>query len=44
MDAHVELVRWATEQGVELCGVEPRKVPGRGIGMIATERLQVHFA
>lgn len=39
MDAHDQFVRWATEQGLELHGIEPRKIPGRGIGMIATERL-----
>jgi hypothetical protein len=43
MDAHNEVVKWAIEKGVELYGVEPRKIPGRGIGMIATERLEVHL-
>ncbi|OIW31045.1 SET domain-containing protein [Coniochaeta ligniaria NRRL 30616] len=41
MDSYDELLRWATEKGVELYGVEPRKIPGRGVGMIATERLEV---
>ncbi|KAB5562911.1 hypothetical protein GE09DRAFT_1056670 [Coniochaeta sp. 2T2.1] len=40
MDAHHDFIRWATEKGVELYGVETRKITGRGIGMIATERLE----
>lgn len=41
MDAHDELLKWASKRGVELHGVEPQRIPERGIGMIATERVEV---
>ena len=42
-DAYHDFLQWATEKDVELHGVEPRKIPGRGIGMIATERIEVYL-
>jgi hypothetical protein len=41
MEAYNDLLEWARNKGVELSGVEPRQIPGRGIGMVATEKLQV---
>jgi hypothetical protein len=41
MDAYDEFLSWATAQGVELYGVRPTRIPGRGIGMVATEKLEV---
>jgi hypothetical protein len=41
MDTHNDFLAWAFERGVELYGVEPREIPGRGIGIVATEKLEV---
>lgn len=41
MEAYSELLRWAKEQGIEVNGIEPRAVPGRGIGIVATRRIKV---
>lgn len=41
MEACEELLRWAGDQGIELYGIEPRPIPGRGIGMVATKPLKV---
>jgi hypothetical protein len=35
------LVHWAIAQGVELSGVQPRALPGRGVGIVATRELKV---
>jgi hypothetical protein len=40
-DIYADLIRWAMDKGVELAGVEPRTVPGTGIGMFATRSIQV---
>lgn len=41
METHNDFLAWAFERGVELYGVEPREIPGSGIGMLATEKLEV---
>ena len=41
MGAFEELLIWAKDQGIELDGVEPRRIPGRGFGVIATRDLKV---
>ncbi|XXH03164.1 Assembly factor cbp4 [Hypoxylon texense] len=40
MDPHEELLAWATEKGVKFHGIEPKRIPGRGIGLIATRALK----
>ena len=35
------LVSWAVAQGVELAGIQPRAIPGRGVGIVATRKLKV---
>lgn len=35
------LVGWAKEKGVELNGIKPMQIPGRGTGIVATRRLKV---
>jgi hypothetical protein len=41
MEVFDELARWAQDRGVELNGVAPRSLPGRGIGIVATKPLKV---
>lgn len=37
------LLRWAKDtQGVQLNGIEPRSLPGRGIGIVASRKIKVH--
>lgn len=40
-EIHGELVHWAMEGGVELNGIEPRTIPGKGTGIFATRKLKV---
>ncbi|KAI1766754.1 SET domain-containing protein [Hypoxylon sp. FL1150] len=40
MDPHEELLTWATGKGVKLHGIEPKRMPGRGIGLIATRAIK----
>ncbi|KAK3366974.1 hypothetical protein B0T24DRAFT_374616 [Lasiosphaeria ovina] len=40
MEAYTELLLWAGEHGVVLNGIEPRRIPGRGIGIVATRALE----
>lgn len=36
------LLRWANDtQGVQLNGIEPRSIPGRGIGIVASRKIKV---
>ncbi|KAK4151913.1 ribosomal lysine N-methyltransferase set11 [Chaetomidium leptoderma] len=42
MEVYDELLRWAQDRGVELHGVAPRSIPGRGIGMVATKPLKAN--
>jgi hypothetical protein len=32
---------WAKDKGVELNGIKPVAIPGRGIGVVASRRLKV---
>jgi len=41
MEAIEELLRWAAAQGVEMNGIGPKYMPGRGIGIVATRKLKV---
>ncbi|POR37577.1 Ribosomal lysine N-methyltransferase set11 [Tolypocladium paradoxum] len=41
MEAIERLLDWATAHGVELNGIGPKPLPGRGIGIVATRALQV---
>jgi hypothetical protein len=41
MEVPQDLFRWAKDKGVELNGIKPQRIPGRGIGIIATRRLKV---
>ncbi|KAJ4416203.1 hypothetical protein N0V85_002389, partial [Neurospora sp. IMI 360204] len=40
MEAYEELLIWAKEKGIVLNGVEPRRIPGRGMGIVATKPLK----
>ncbi|KAI0913042.1 SET domain-containing protein [Ustulina deusta] len=40
MDPLQELLDWATSHGVRLNGIAPERIPGRGIGVIATRDIQ----
>ncbi|KAH8171621.1 SET domain-containing protein [Sarocladium implicatum] len=41
MEAIENLLEWATAQGVEMKGIEPKHLPGRGIGLVATRKIEV---
>jgi len=41
MEAYEDLLNWARDQGIELHGIEPRPLPGRGIGVVATKSIKV---
>lgn len=43
MEPHEELIRWATGSGVVLNGIKPKRIPGRGIGIVATRPLKVRL-
>ena len=38
---HVEFKRWAEEQGITIKGIALSKLAGKGIGVVATKKLQV---
>ncbi|KAI0437019.1 SET domain-containing protein [Xylaria telfairii] len=40
MDPLHELLDWATSRGVKLNGIAPERIPGRGIGVLATRDIQ----
>ncbi|KAI1488396.1 SET domain-containing protein [Biscogniauxia mediterranea] len=40
MEPHEELLEWATNQGIKLDGINPTRIPGRGIGLIATRAIK----
>ncbi|KAK1783818.1 hypothetical protein QBC45DRAFT_398971 [Copromyces sp. CBS 386.78] len=40
MEAYQELLVWAKDKGIILNGVEPRRIPGRGMGIVATKPLK----
>ncbi|KAK0390759.1 hypothetical protein NLU13_0262 [Sarocladium strictum] len=41
MEAIENLLEWAKAGGVEMNGIAPKPLPGRGIGFVATRRLEV---
>lgn len=41
MDAVHSLLSWADDQGVEIDGIRPSAISGRGFGMVATRHLMV---
>jgi len=38
---HAAFTEWAEEQGVAINGVKPAVLPGKGIGIVATQALKV---
>ncbi|KAF3069048.1 Ribosomal lysine N-methyltransferase set11 [Daldinia childiae] len=40
MEAHEELLAWAIEKGVKINAIEPKRIPGRGIGIVATRAIK----
>ncbi|KAI0883815.1 SET domain-containing protein [Annulohypoxylon maeteangense] len=40
MESHGELLDWAISHGVKLSGIEPKCIPGRGIGLLATRAIE----
>ncbi|KAK3328193.1 hypothetical protein B0T19DRAFT_184549 [Cercophora scortea] len=36
----LDLLRWGKEKGVKLNGVKPTRIPGQGMGVVATRRLK----
>ncbi|KAK3388947.1 hypothetical protein B0T20DRAFT_447356 [Sordaria brevicollis] len=40
MEAYEELLVWAKDKGIILNGVAPRRIPGRGMGIVATKPLK----
>lgn len=40
-EPHAAFTRWAEEQGVQINGIEPARIPGRGVGMVATRDIHV---
>ena len=41
MDPLDELLIWAKEKGVKLDGIKPERMPGRGVGIVATRQIAV---
>lgn len=39
-DKHARFTQWAKEQGVEIHGVRPARIPDRGLGLVTTKQLQ----
>lgn len=39
---HANLMEWAKERGVTINGVQPARLPHKGMGVIATRPLKVH--
>ncbi|KAI1645845.1 SET domain-containing protein [Daldinia loculata] len=40
MESHEELLAWAIERGVKLNAIEPKRIPGRGIGIVAARAIK----
>ncbi|KAI1328632.1 SET domain-containing protein [Xylariaceae sp. FL0255] len=40
MDPLDELIEWAASNGVRMNGIAPKRMPGRGIGMVATRDIE----
>lgn len=43
MDPLDELISWATAKGVKMNGIRPERMPGRGVGIVATQQITVSF-
>ena len=43
MSVPEDFAAWAASKGVELSGIEPRQMPGRGIGLVTTRDIKVSF-
>lgn len=44
MESHEELLAWAIERGVKLNAIEPKRIPGRGIGIVAARAIKVCYS
>ncbi|KAK8000076.1 SET domain-containing protein [Apiospora arundinis] len=40
MEPHEQLLQWAEAKGVKLDGIAPQRLPGRGVGIVATRAIQ----
>jgi len=40
---HSNFIKWAEEQGIEVNGIEPANLEGRGTGIVASRALKVRF-
>ncbi|KAI2472339.1 SET domain-containing protein [Annulohypoxylon bovei var. microspora] len=40
MEPHEELLAWAISQDVKFTGIAPKRIPGRGIGLLATRAIK----
>ncbi|KAK8008733.1 set domain-containing protein [Apiospora marii] len=40
MEPHEQLLQWAEAKGVKLDGIAPQRLPGRGMGIVATRTIQ----
>ncbi|KAK8016258.1 hypothetical protein PG993_014447 [Apiospora rasikravindrae] len=40
MEPHEQLLQWAEAKGVKLDGIAPQRLPGRGMGIVATRPIQ----
>lgn len=38
---HMQLLKWAKEQGITTNGVGPAKIPGKGLGVVAERGIKV---
>jgi hypothetical protein len=38
---HEEFIQWVTDRKGRINGVAPGKLPGKGIGLVATRKIQV---
>lgn len=41
MSVPEDFAAWAASKGVVLSGIEPRAIPGRGIGLVTTREIKV---
>lgn len=41
MDPSERMVAWAEARGVKLNGIAPQRLPGRGVGVLATRNILV---
>ena len=43
MEPNEQLLQWAEAKGVKLDGIAPQRLPGRGMGIVATRSIQVSY-